>query len=239
MGDYVTPLLAMAAVAIGSILQAISGVGAGFMMVPMLAWIDLSLLPGPMIFGSLALSGIMSWRERGAIDQRNLPAILIGLAPGTLIGGWVLSNVPTDQLGLLFGGMILIALGLTVSGLAIPLTRLSAGLCGGIAGAMGASTGMGAPILAILYQHESGARVRSTLALLYTLGSIMILFALAVFGRFSIGEAVSGAALIPGFLAGYWIANRYREQLSVGGSRNAVLVVSGLAAVALILRSLM
>lgn len=229
---------ATAAIAFGSLVQAASGVGAGFLMVPMLAFIDLSLVPGPMIFASLALSGIMAWRERGAIDRDNLAPMFTGLVPGCALGAWIISIVPGDRLGIVFGVVILLGIALTVSGLDLSLNRTSALLAGGIAGTMGASSGIGAPVVAILYQHASGARVRSTLALIYTVASLLILVALAVFGRFGTAEVEAGVALIPGFLVGYWLANRLRNRIDRLASRPVVLSVSAAAAIALLIRSL-
>lgn len=236
-----TPLELLAAnlaVATGSIVQAASGVGAGFLMVPMIAWVNIELLPGAMICGSLALSGIMAWRERGSIDRGNLPAIFSGIFAGALAGAWVLSRVPVEQLGIVFGTVILLAVALTASGLNVPLNRTSALISGSISGAMGAASGIGAPMLAILYQHESGPTVRSTLALLYTGASLMILAILALFGEFGAVDLANGVALMPGFLLGYWLANRWRQRLAGLGSRGPVLVVSALAAVTLIVSSL-
>jgi len=227
-------LAASLAVAIGSIVQAASGVGAGFLMVPMIAWVDIGLLPGPMICGSLALSGVMAWRERGAIDRGNLPGIFTGIFAGAVVGAWVLSRVPVEQLGIVFGTVILLAVALTASGLNVPLNRTSALISGTISGVMGASSGIGAPMLAILYQHESGPTVRSTLALLYTGASLMILVILALFGEFNGVDLANGFALMPGFLFGYWLANRWRQRLAGLGSRGPVLLVSALAALALI-----
>ncbi len=229
---------ATATIAIGSIVQAASGVGAGFLMVPMLAFIDLGLVPGPLIFGSLVLSGIMAWRERGAIDSDNLAPMFMGLLPGCALGAWIISIVPADQLGIVFAIVILLGIAVTTSGLNLPLNRLSALVAGGVAGTMGASSGIGAPVIAILYQHASGARVRSTLALIYTFASLLILVALAVFGRFGGAEMLSGFALMPGFLAGYWVANRLRHRLDQLASRPVVLSVSAAAAIALLIRSI-
>ena len=69
-------LAAILAVALGSIVQAISGVGGGFIAVPLLAWIDLSLVPGPVVLGSISLSTIMAWHERKHIDLHTIPVIL-------------------------------------------------------------------------------------------------------------------------------------------------------------------
>lgn len=236
--SLLTLLAASLAVALGSIVQAASGVGAGFLMVPLIAWIDLRLLPGAMICGSLALSGIMAWRERGAIDRYNLPVLFLGILGGSVVGAWILSRVPAGQLGIVFGTVILLAVALTASGLNIPLNRTSALVSGTISGAMGASSGIGAPMLAIFYQHQSGPTVRATLALLYTGASLMILVILALFGQFDATDLVHGIALMPGFLFGYWLANRWRHRLVGLGSRGPVLVVSALAAVTLILKSL-
>ena len=70
------------AVIIGSVVQVTSGVGGGFIIVPLLAWVDLGLVPAPLIFASLSLSALMAFRERGAIDWAHIPTTLVGLIPG-------------------------------------------------------------------------------------------------------------------------------------------------------------
>lgn len=52
--NFSDSIAAILAVILGSVIQAISGVGGGFIIVPLLAWIDLSLVPGPVVFGSIA-----------------------------------------------------------------------------------------------------------------------------------------------------------------------------------------
>jgi uncharacterized membrane protein YfcA len=231
-------LAANLVVMLGSVVQAASGVGAGFLMAPLIAWIDLGFLPGPMIFGSLALSGIMAWRERGAIDRANLPVIFAGILAGSLPGGWILSSVSGDALGIVFGAVILAAVALTASGLSIPLNRRNALTSGFISGVMGTSTGIGAPILAILYQRQAPALVRATLAYLYTGASLMILVVLAAYGEFGVAEIGRGLSLVPGFLVGYALANSLRHRLARFGARGPVLAVSAVAALALLARGL-
>jgi len=79
-------LAATLAVIAGSIVQVASGVGGGFIIVPLLAWIDIGLVPAPLLFASLSLSGLMAAREWHAIDWQYIPIILIGLLPGSLFG---------------------------------------------------------------------------------------------------------------------------------------------------------
>jgi uncharacterized membrane protein YfcA len=231
-------LAATAAVALGSVVQAASGVGAGFLITPLLAFISLDLVPGPVIFASLSLSGLMLWRERGAVDRQRVPVIFAGIALGSVAGGWVLANTPPDRLGVIFGTVILLAIGLTSLGLEPRPDRRTALAAGMVAGAMGTSTGVGAPALAILYQRDSGPRVRATLALLYTMASLFILLVLAAYGQFGTRDAANGLALIPGHLLGYAAANRYRHQLDGRATRPLVLGVSGIAALALLARGL-
>lgn len=207
-------------------------------MVPLLAMIDLALVPAPLIFASIVLSIMMAVRERAAIDWLHIPLVLFGMLPGAMLGAYMISIIPLEQLGIVFGIVILLGVGITAIGRTLPLTRYSAIAAGTLAGVMGASAGIGAPLLALLYQHETGARLRSTLAILYTTASILILLVLAGFNRFRTEEVIAGAYLVPGFILGYLIANRLSARMNDGFTRIAVLLVSASAAVALIWRSI-
>ena len=226
------------AVILGSVVQVASGVGGGFVIVPILAWVDLSLVPAPMIFASLSLSGLMAYRERHSIDWDHVPVTLIGLIPGSFFGAYILSSVPANNLGIVFGTVILLGILITGSGIEMRRTHATAAVSGALSGAMGTSSGIGAPLLALLYQKEKGPRVRATLAVLYTGASILILIILFGFDHFSADDMRSGALLIPGFLIGFWVANHFTAHIDRAGTRVAVLCVSGAAAVALIVRSL-
>jgi uncharacterized membrane protein YfcA len=231
-------LLAVLAVVLGSIIQGVSGVGGGFIMVPLLAMINMSYLPGPLIFGSLSISGVMAWRERAHIDFRATGFILVATIPGSALGAWLLSRVGHDQLGIVFGSMILFAVLISALGVHFPLTRITALVSGFTAGMMGASSGIGAPVVAVLYQRETGPKVRSTLAFIYTFASVMIVLALAVFGQFSFAEAQLGLLLVPGFMLGYIFSRPLALHFDHGATRYIVLGVSAAAAAVLLISSL-
>jgi uncharacterized membrane protein YfcA len=231
-------VLATLAVAVGAVVQGISGVGGGFITVPLLAMISLSFLPGPLVIGSISISGLMAWRERKHIDLARIRWILAGTVLGATLGAWLVSGISPDRLGLLFGGMILAGVVITALGLHLPLNRVSATLAGMGAGAMGASSGIGAPVLAVLYQRESGPRVRATLAYIYTLASVLIAIALAVFGRLSINEFGYAALLVPGYMLGYFLSQRVTHHFNQSSTRYIVLGVSAAAALSLIYRSI-
>lgn len=231
-------IVATLAVIAGSIVQVASGVGGGFIIVPLLAWIDIGLVPAPLLFASLSLSSLMAAREWQAIDWRYIPVILSGLMPGSLLGAWILASVHIDNLGIVFGSVILFAIIVTASGRHIPLNRVTGALTGALSGTMGTSSGIGAPPLALLYQNQPAAQIRATLATLYTGATLIMLVMLFSFGEFGTDDVRSGLLLIPGFLLGYWLALFWVPKVSRGRARAAVLLVSSAAAVALILRSL-
>jgi hypothetical protein len=137
----------------------------------------------------------------------------------------------------MFGSVILFAVLLSLLGVHFPLNRISASVSGLVAGTMGASTGIGAPVLAVLYQREAGPMVRSTLAFLYTVASVLIVIALVFFDRFSLHELTYAALLVPGFMLGYLFSRPLAVHFDHGATRYIVLGVSALASGSLIIGS--
>jgi uncharacterized membrane protein YfcA len=79
--------------------------------------------------------------------------VLTGIVFGTMAAAWFIASVPADSLGLVFGVGILIAVGLSIRAPRFSLSVRGTVLAGGVAGLMGTSVGIGAPVLALLYQH--------------------------------------------------------------------------------------
>ena len=237
--EWLDFLYAALVIGAGSVIQTLTGMGTGFLVVPIIALIDISLLPGPMVLASMSLSGLMTYRGRADIDYKNVGAILCGIVPGAIIGGLVLHGVSLDKLGIVFGVVILLGVIFAALSLHVPLTRTSGLLAGVMAGAMGASTGIGAPVLAILYQRAGGPVIRATLALLYTSASALILLILAALGQFDLQDAVAAFWLVPGFLAGYFASQHLSTRLDQVGIRWLLLGLAALAALLLIGRSFM
>src|ERR1700680_3679767 len=90
--------LATLVMAVGAALQAAVGLGLSLFVVPLLALIDVRLIPGPMLLASVALALMMAHRGRAAINRREPTLSLIGLCMGTAIGAWGLSLVAPASL---------------------------------------------------------------------------------------------------------------------------------------------
>jgi uncharacterized membrane protein YfcA len=232
-------LAACAVVTIGSMLQGAVGFGLGLFSVPILALIDPSLVPGPLLFCGLVLTILMAYRERKAMDVSGLKWGLVGRLLGTLVAVVVLTNVPKKEMTLTLGALVLFAVALSASGLHVNPTTWTLLGAGTLSGFMGTTSTIGGPPIALLYQNAPGARLRSTLSSYFALGTTISLLALAAAGRFGRYEFWSALALLPGVLIGFLLSARTLSLLDRGYTRAAVLTVSVVSGVIVILRELL
>jgi uncharacterized membrane protein YfcA len=235
--SFSTGIASILVITLGSVLQASTGLGAGLVVVPLLALISFELVPGPVIFASVSLSSLMTYAGRHHIKRAHLDKVLGGLIVGMMAGIVSLSALPPSSLGLMFGMLILLAVIASSVGLKLEPTPANSVAAGALSGFMGTTAAIGAPILALLYQHEEGKTLRATLALLYLFSSIGMLVLLHLAGRFGRHELALGGYLIPGFILGYVLSGRIAQWLDRGYSRLAVLVISSVSALVLIWRT--
>jgi uncharacterized membrane protein YfcA len=225
------------AVMLGAILQASTGLGAGLIIVPLIALVSLEFVPGPLVLASMALSGLMAYLGRRDIDARGLPLLLSLLFVGVVLGALSISAIPPHRAGIAFGALVLVAVAVSAS---MPRVERSVPVVAGagiLSGFMGAISGIGAPVLALIYQHERPRALRATLGFIFFVSSIAILVCLHFAGRFGAAELRLGLWLVPGYVLGFLVAPPIARALDRGNSRLAVLVISTLSALVLILRS--
>lgn len=226
------------AVLLGAILQASTGLGAGLIIVPLLALVSLTFVPGPVVLASMALSTIMAYQGRREIDRVGMPLLLVFLFVGIALGALSISAIPPKRAGIAFGVLVLIAVAVSAAMPRLPRNFPVAAGTGVSAGFMGAISGIGSPILSLLYQHETARVLRATLGFIFTLSSIAILIGLYFAGRFGWTEAGLGFALMPGYLLGFFVSPPIARAMDRGNSRRAVLIISTLSAIGLIARSM-
>jgi uncharacterized protein len=233
------PLLVGAlAVFAGSVIQASTGLGLGMVAAPILLLIDASLVPGPLLVLSLLISLLVAMREWRAIDRRGLSFALAGRIPGTVLAGLTMSLIPLTAYNLLFGTLVLLAVLLSTSGwrvLPTPRNLLTAGFTSGY---MGTLTSIGAPPLALAYQHEAAAAIRATMAAYFVIGSAFSILVLALFDEFAPEQALASVTFTPPLIAGFWASRHVVPRMNNLVARRAVLWLSGLSAAMLIGKSL-
>jgi uncharacterized protein len=231
-------LLAVAVVGAGSAMQASIGFGLALLTAPLLAWVDPRLVPGPLIIAVTVLLALTAHRERQAIDARGVGWILAGRVPGTVVGALALTGMTARALTVSLGLLVLIGVGISLLSLRVPRTPATLSFAGLVSGMMGTTAALGGPAVAILYQHERGPMVRATLATYFLIGAFMSLGALYLIGRLGRVELGLGVALLPGIVGGFLTSKGMGAWMDRGRTRTAVLLLSGLAGLASVIRGL-
>ena len=235
---FITYLLINFILILGSILQMATGVTAGMIIVPFLAMISYTLIPAPIAFASLALTIMMSYKGRKHIDTKNMLQISLGMLAGILLSIFILKNIKFEHLGLVFGIFILISVFISIK---IKSFSLNTGInySGGfIAGVMGSMAAVGGQILALLFQNHPLESLKSTLAFLYTLFSIVMLLLFYIFGEFSGVQFLSGIYMMPVFIIGFFLAPVFSKYFNPKYSKIIVLSMATLGAIVLIIKSI-
>lgn len=230
-------VLALVTVLVASVVQTSSGIGFGMVAAPILILIDPILVPGPILLLSLIVSAMAAFRERKAIDYRGLTIALGGRIPGTILAGLTITLIPVATFGLVFGVLVLLAVILSVVARKVtpsPKVLLPAGF---VSGYMGTLTSIGAPPMALAYQHGSPATIRSTMAAYFVIGAALSIATLAWYGRFGREEVLASAVFLPPLFIGFWLSNFVVRRLQGERVRQIILALCAIASTILIAKS--
>jgi uncharacterized protein len=234
--ELVPLLVSGLALLFGSAVEAATGFGSAVVALPVMEMAFPSHMPALLILLGIPLVVLMAGIERTYIDAPAVAQVSSGLIFGTVVAIPVLDLVSGRPLRLLSGFATLAALvALTVmrGGVArTPPRSFAAGLGSGF---MGTATGMSGPPLAVVFAHEHGPTVRSTLGLVYAIGSAFSVGALLFARRIGTTDLWLAALLtipvVVGFAAGRLLLRRVsRRFLHV-----AIVAVVGACAVILFL----
>ena len=210
----------------------------GILASPILALIDPRLVPAPVLLSTLVLTSLLTIRDRHAIDFGGLRWAVTGRVMGTFVAATVLVSLPEDQMVFLFGGLVLLGVGMSVSGLRVLPFRSSLLIAGALSGLMGTVASIGGPPMALLYQDARGDRLRGTMSGFFWIGTIVSLVALRLIGRFGADEISLALVMLPGVLIGFFVSRRTTAFIDRGYTRYAVLTVAGVTGVMVVLRQL-
>ncbi|MCH9814277.1 MAG: sulfite exporter TauE/SafE family protein [Epsilonproteobacteria bacterium] len=223
---------------ISSILQMATGVSVGMIIVPFLAMISYTLVPVPIVLASLALTVMMAYKGREHIDRDNIYHVSFGMLAGIFVAVFLFSKIDFAYLGLVFGVLILLSVFISIKIKSFRLSKEMNFAGGLVAGTMGAMAAVGGQVLALLFQNHPLESIKSTLAALYTLFSVVMLLIFYLFGQFSSDQMISGLYMMPGFIIGYLIAPRFTKYFDPKYSKTAVLTMAVVGSLILIYRTL-
>lgn len=230
--------LAAAILSVACAIQAAVGFGANLIAAPVLVLINPEFVPGPLVGVGVVLTLLMVLREPERARTRHLVLALGGRIPGNVLGAVALLAVAEDDLSLLVGVIVLVAVALSASGLHIPPTDPAVFGAGVASGFSGTTASIGGPPMALLYQRETGPTLRGTLARLLFYGAVLSLVTLLVIGRYDGTDAVATLALLPGVALGWALSPPLARRLDRGYTRVAVLSLSAAAAVGAVVKAL-
>src|SRR5947208_4577635 len=152
-------VLAGLVLAIGALVQGVVGFGLALVAVPALALVDPSLVPAPMLLVSSAHTVLTVAREHAHVDWRGVGWAMLGRLPGTVIGVYVVDALPRKAFFIVIGLGVLAFVVLSVITWHPRPTPRALTTAGFLSGAFGTAMAIGGPPVALLYQHDHGARI--------------------------------------------------------------------------------
>lgn len=219
-------------------LHASIGFGAGLIAAPLLLLIDPHFVPGPLLICIGLLSAAILLRDRIELRVETVGWALVGCAMGSAAAAILLGVLSTRAFGLIFAGLVLLAVAISASG---RTPRLSPGhsiVAGALGGLMGTISSIGGPPVALLFQHQPGPAIRANLSAYFILSTAIALFALSSVGRLGASEFGATALLLPGFALGFLISFRTANLADRGSTRPLILAISAVSAVVILLQNL-
>ncbi len=231
--------IALSVVVLGAgFVQGATGLGFALIVAPVLGLLEPNLLPVCLLVLLMPLNVHVLWRERAALDKVGTRWITAGRVAGTGLGLWVLVGLSADQLALVVGAATIAAV--VATGLAPAFTPGRAAFVGAgvVTGITETATGIGGPPLALVYQHQPVAVMRSSVALCLLLGELVSLVTLAAVERIDAAQLSAAALLLPALGAGAWLSHAIHHRVNARFLRSFVLLFAVVSGVVLIVRAL-
>lgn len=236
-GDVVA--LVAVVLMVGATVQALVGLGLGLVAAPVVTIVDPSLMPELMLVLAALLPLLTLIRSHDEIDWGGLAWVLSARVPGTAVGVMLLAVFTDRYLGVAVALMVLLGVALTLRAVEVPVRPATLVVAGLMSGAAGTATSIGGPPVALLYQHRSPDQIRSTLAVLFTVGAAMSLTGIWLGGHFEVRLLLLALLLTPCLAVGAWAGGRLQGVFPDHRVRYAVLAVCAASAIALLVRSLL
>lgn len=223
---------------VGAVMQGVVGMGMNLLAAPLLALVNPALVPVPLLAAGLVLSSLALWRELGHTDWRGAGFAVAGRVPGAVLGTLAVATLPQRSFAVLVGVFVLACVLATMLAWRPSPTSPALVIAGFVGGITGTASSIGAPPVALLYQHDSGARIRATLAAYMLFGGVISLAGLAIGGQIDVLDVWVSLGLLPFLALGFWASTPLRRHLDSGWTRPGVLLLSAGSALFLILRAL-
>ncbi|HEU4511822.1 MAG TPA: sulfite exporter TauE/SafE family protein [Nocardioidaceae bacterium] len=218
--------------------QGLVGLGLALVTAPVVTLLEPQLMPEFMLWLGMMMPAVTLMREHHEIDWRGLGWSLPLRIVGTYFGVLLVATFPPAGLGIAVGVMVLLSVLLTVRAVEIPVNTGTLATAGFISGVTGTATSIGGPPMAVLYQHRPPHQIRSTLGVFFILGAALSLIGLGLAGELEATTFYLALAMVPALVIGFLVSRFLNRRVPHHQIRTGVLLVSGLSAVVVLVRSL-
>lgn len=230
--------LALPVLVLAGAVQGATGFGFNMLAAPALAIISPAFVPGPMLLVSLLVSVSGMIREWHRVDYSGLSFALAGRIPASILAVMCLGLLEPALFARLFGMVVLLAVMISIAGIRIAPTPRTLFMAGSLSGFMGTLTSIGAPPMAMAYQHAEGPVMRSTLNSFFVAGAVFSIAALAASGHFNAHQFLLALMLAPFAFTGFLLSGWGRRMVDAGMARPVILGTSAVSATILIVRTM-
>lgn len=212
---------------VGACAQGSFGFGLGVTAAPVLALVNPDFIPASLLMVALVLTVLVVLRQRAPFEWSSLSWALLGRLPGSLLGTWAVVVLPQRGLIVLFSILVLVGIGLSFAGWRVSPTKPSLVVAGAASGFMGSITSIGGPPMALIYQHETGPKIRASLSNFFLFGAALSVGLLAAAGEIHGDDVRRSLQILPAMVLGF-AASRYAARWLDGNNiRRWLLLFSG------------
>lgn len=237
------PVLAIcfAAALVGTVLQRLAGQGFGMLAAPVFALVAPEYLPTAILLLGIAVGVSSAAFDMRAVDRRDLLPGFAGRALGAFIAAAIAAQLAgqTDLFAAVVALVVYVAIALSVVGVRVVIAPLSLVIAGTVGGIMGTLTAVGAPPMALLYQHTEQRRSAATQNVFFCFGMVVSIFALWLQGLVAARHLAMAAALLPAVPLGIALSQPLARRVARRSIRPAALALAGCAATVLLLKTLL
>jgi uncharacterized protein len=232
-------LACFAAILVSSATHRVTGQAFGLIGAPLVALAAPAHIPALILLCGLPVmiySFKGDWEE---IRWREMSYAFVGRVVGAILAATIIAIV-TDKhfVGVCVGVSVLVGVAISLTNFTIGINPTSLIAAGLMSGAMATLTSVGAPPMALLYQRASFGHVRATLNAFFLFGALASVGALLIYRLIDRSDLALSVALLPAIWLGTVTGDVALKRLTIRSLRPFTLIISVIAAVALILRTL-
>lgn len=220
---------------IGCAVQTALGFGMAVVAAPIIVLFKPEWVPAILTVVVLGLSIKNAWNLRSNVDWKLITPPMISRIPGTIIGAWVLTQVPHHILQLMVASMVFVAILVTAFAKPFKAGITSMSIAGFISGFTGSTTAIGGPPMALVMQHGANNNTRANLSIYFGYSCMLSLLTYQAMGIMTKELWLTGFSFIPVALAGFyaginlrgWVDTRFRPLLLILCSISAAIAFYG------------